>query len=190
MGPFLILFKEDSIINEFAKKDNKDLVNEAIRFREVLVIDQNGSVVGTKSRDEALRLAREVDLDLLCVSPDATPPVCKIVNYGKFRFEQQKRAKEQRKNQKIINIKEIQLSATIDTHDLETKANNAKKFLAAGDRVKIVLRFRGRQIAYADAGMELVKRFIEMCGENAVVEKAPVLDGRNLIAFLSSKVKK
>ncbi len=187
---YLLNIRRTWLINEVVKKEQKDLVNELIRFREVLVINEKGSVLGIKSRDEALRIAYDAGLDLLCVAPEATPPVCKVLDYGKYRFEQQKKAKEAKRNQKIINIKEIQLSATIDTHDMETKANNAKKFLAAGDRVKIVLRFRGRQIAYADAGIELVNRFIEMCGENAIVDKPPVLDGRNLIAFLASKIKK
>ena len=161
-----------------------------IRFPEVLVIDQNGNALGIKSRLDALRIARDANLDLLCVAPDARPAVCKILNYGKYRFEQQKKAKEMRKNQKVINIKEVQLSATIDTHDLETKARNAKRFLAEGDKVKIALRFKGRQVAYAEAGKELVNRFIEMCGEDAIVEKPAVLDGKTMIAILSSKVKK
>jgi translation initiation factor IF-3 len=161
-----------------------------IRFPEMLVIDETGNALGIKSRNDALRLAREANLDLLCVAPDAKPVVCKIVNYGKYRFEQQKKAKAMRKNQKVINVKEVQLSATIDNHDLETKARNAKRFLADGDKVKIALRFKGRQVAYAEAGKELINRFIEMCGEDAVVEKPAVLDGKTMIAILASKVKK
>ena len=173
-----------------SKKEQKDLGNEMIRFPEMLVIDETGNALGIKSRNDALRIAREANLDLLCVAPDAKPVVCKIVNYGKYRFEQQKKAKAMRKNQKVINVKEVQLSATIDNHDLETKARNAKRFLADGDKVKIALRFKGRQVAYAEAGIELVNKFIEMCGEDAVVEKPATLDGRTLIAMLSSKVKK
>lgn len=169
------------------KKTNDDLVNEEIRFSEVLVIDQEGVQLGVMSSRTALEIAIEKKLDLLCVAPSAKPPVCKLVNYGKYRFEQQKKTKEIKKNQKIIDVKEIRLSPVIDVHDIETKVRNTLKWLAKGDKVKVVLRFRGRQLAHLEVGEEVMNRFITKVEGAATVEKQPVLDGKMLIATLNPK---
>jgi translation initiation factor IF-3 len=142
------------------------------------------------SRYNALQKAREYDLDLLCVAPQAKPPVCKIINYGKYRFEQQKRSREAKKNQNIIVIKEVQLTPVIGQHDLETKVRHAIKFLKDGNKVKVVLRFRGRQLSHVEVGEDVMNRFIALVEEYAIIEKKPVLDGKLLTAVLASKVKK
>ena len=170
------------------KKDDY-LVNEAIRFPKVLVIDNEGNALGVKDRREALALAREANLDLFCISPQATPPVCKILDFGKYRYQLEKKKKENEKKQKamIQDLKQIQLSPVIDTHDIETKVRHAIGFLKGGDKVKVVVRFRGRQMAHPEVGEEVMNRFITMCGDAAVVEKKPVMDGRNLLATLAPK---
>ena len=172
------------------ERNNGDLVNEAIRFPEVLVIGPDGESLGVMSRYNALQKAREYDLDLLCVAPQAKPPVCKIINYGKYRFEQQKRSREAKKNQNIIVIKEVQLTPVIGQHDLETKVRHAIKFLKDGNKVKVVLRFRGRQLSHVEVGEDVMNRFIALVEEYAIIEKKPVLDGKLLTAVLASKVKK
>ena len=170
-------------------KNNDYLVNEAIRFPKVLVIDNEGNALGVKDRREALALAREANLDLFCISPQATPPVCKILDFGKYRYQLEKKRKENEKKQKamIQDLKQIQLSPVIDTHDIETKVRHAIGFLRDGDKVKVVVRFRGRQMAHPEVGEEVMNRFITMCGDAAVVEKKPVMDGRNLMATLAPK---
>lgn len=168
-------------------KNGDYIVNEAIRFPQVLVIGSNGDPLGVKTRNEALALAREENLDLLCVAPNATPPVCKILNFGKYRYEQDKKAKEMKKKQVIIETKEIRLSPVIDKHDIETKARHALKFLSGGDKVKVSVRFRGRQLTHPEVGEEVMNRFIDMCSEKCVVEKAAVLDGKFLTATLAPK---
>ena len=170
------------------KKDDY-LVNEAIRFPKVLVIDSEGNALGVKDRREALALAREANLDLFCISPQATPPVCKILDFGKYRYQLEKKKKENEKKQKamIQDLKQIQLSPVIDTHDIETKVRLAIGFLKSGVKVKVVVRFRGRQMAHPEVGEEVMNRFITMCGDAAVVEKKPVMDGRNLLATLAPK---
>ena len=172
------------------EKNNGDLVNEAIRFPEVLVIGPDGESLGVMSRYNAIQKAREFELDLLCVAPQAKPPVCKIINYGKYRFEQQKRSREAKKNQNIIVIKEVQLTPVIGQHDLETKVRHAIKFLKDGNKVKVVLRFRGRQLSHVEVGEDVMNRFIALVEEYAIIEKKPVLDGKLLTAVLASKVKK
>ena len=173
--------------NQKPVKENEDLVNNLIRFPEVLVIDQNGNQLGVMKRYDAIRAAEEANLDLLCVAPMAKPPVCKILNYGKYRFEKQKKAKEIKKNQKVVEVKEARLTPQIDLHDLETKAKAANKWLEEGNKVKVTVRFRGRQMAHPEVGEEVMNRFITMCGDAAVVEKKPVMDGRNLTATLAPK---
>lgn len=194
MCPFY--FKERCIainnnnFNPYNKLPNKNgdyIVNESIRFPQVLVIGSNGNPLGVKTRNEALSLAREENLDLLCVAPNATPPVCKILNFGKYRYEQEKKAKEIKKKQVIIETKEIRLSPVIDKHDIETKAKQALKFFASGNKVKVSLRFRGRQLAHPEVGEEVLNRFIDMCSEKCVVERAAVLDGKILTATLAPK---
>ena len=171
-------------------KNNGDLVNESIRFPEVLVIDPNGTQLGVMKRYDAIRAAQEMDLDLLCVAPNAKPPVCKILNYGKYRFELQKKQKEAKKNQTIVQVKEIQLTPVIGIHDLETKVKAAIRFFQDGNKVKVALRFKGRQLSHVEVGEEIMNKFLELVDEYAVVEKKPVLDGKLLTAVLASKGKK
>lgn len=170
---------------------NKEMfINEQIRDREVRVIDADGEQLGILSSRDALRIASEKNLDLVKIAPQATPPVCRIMDYGKFRFEQAKREKEARKNQKIVDIKEVRMSPNIDTHDFETKLGHATKFLQAGDKVKVSVRFHGRQMAHTDIGGELLKRFAEACAEHSTVDKPSKLEGRIMVMFLSPKTGK
>lgn len=193
--PIFILYKEEpSIINERPNKnrDNDELVNDAIRFPQVRVIGPNGDQLGVMPRLRALQVAETYSLDLVCVAKEANPPVCKILNYGKYRFEQQKKAHEQKKAQKMkeISVKEIQLSPVIGGHDFDTRVNQAKKFLSAGDKVKVTMRFRGRQLSHTEVGLEVVNRFVESVKELSNVEKEPKLDGKILYCVLASKIKK
>lgn len=174
------------------KKPNnqpKDLVNEYVRFPEVLLIGPQGEQLGRMSSREAQLKANEYELDLLCVAPQAQPPVCKIINYSKWRFEQQKKAKEAKKNQHVVETKEIQLTPQIGQHDLETKARNAIKFLSEGNKVKVGVRFRGRQMAHIDVGQAALDKFIQSVSEYGVVDKPAAMEGRWLIAFLTPKNK-
>ena len=139
------------------------------------------------SSQEALRLAEEQNLDLVKISPNAKPPVCKLMDYGKFRFEQTKREKEARKNQRVVEIKEIRMSPSIDVNDFNVKLRNAQKFLGEGNRCKVTVRFRGREMAHTDIGQDLLPRFAEQCSETAVMDKAPKLEGRHMSIFLSPK---
>lgn len=135
-------------------------------------------------------MAVEKNLDLVKIAPQATPPVCRIMDYGKFRFEQAKREKEARKNQKIIDTKEVRLSLNIDTHDFETKLNNALKFLGAGDKVKVSIRFRGREMAHAHLGEGQMRKFAEACAEAGTIDKLPKMEGRSMVMFITSKTAK
>lgn len=170
-------------------KDNDDLVNESIRFPELLVIGADGEALGVKTRSEALRLASEANLDLLCVAPLAKPPVCKILNYGKHRFEQQKKTKEIKKNQKVIETKEVRLTPQIDDHDMDTKCRAVTKWLEDECKVKVSVRFRGRQMAHLDVGEETLNKFLEKCADFAVIDKKPVLEGKFLSTMLLPKKK-
>ncbi|HCC00789.1 MAG TPA: translation initiation factor IF-3 [Ruminococcaceae bacterium] len=163
------------------------LLNGEIRDREVRVIDANGEQLGILSSREALRLAEEKNLDLVKIAPQAKPPVCRIMDYGKYRFEQAKKDKEAKKNQRVVEIKEIRMSLNIDQHDLETKAGHALQFLKAGNRVKVTVRFRGREMAHTSLGRTLLARFAELCAELASVEKQPKLEGRSMSLFLVAK---
>ena len=179
-----------AFISKYDKPRSQDeLVNDKIRFKEVLVIDQNGDQLGIKTRLEALNIAEDADLDLVCVAPNAKPPVCRVMNYGKYRFEQQKKAKEMKKNSKTFSIKEAQLSPTIDTHDKDTKLKHTLKWLSDGDKVKVSVRFRGRQLAHIEIGEKILNDFLAECSEVAVVEKPAKLEGRTLIAILAPKKK-
>lgn len=171
-------------------RKNTDLVNELIRFPKMLVIGPDGQPLGILTRDAALQAAEKLGLDLLCVAPQATPPVCKIINYGKHRFDQQKKQREAKKNQHIIDLKEVQLTPQIGEHDLMVKVKNAHRFLEEGNKVKIALRFRGRQMAHQELGVALTEKFVQMVEDVGVVEKKPALEGRLLITILASKVKK
>ncbi len=163
------------------------MINEEIRDKEVRVIDSDGTQLGIMSAAQAQETANKRNLDLVKISPQANPPVCKIMDYGKYRFEMAKREKENRKNQKVVSIKEIQLSPSIDTHDFETKLRAAVKFLGGGDKVKVIVKFRGRQVQHAKLGEELLERFCEGIGDAGSVEKKPKLEGRNMAMVVSPK---
>lgn len=165
-------------------------INEDIRDKEIRVIDSDGAQLGIISAKEALKIAFDKNLDLVKIAPQATPPVCKIMDYGKYCFEQAKREKEARKNQKIVEIKEIRMFSTIDTNDFNTKVNHAVKFLKSGDKIKVSVRFRKRAIAHPHLGEELLDRFKEACAEVGVVEKPAKMEGRSLVMFISPKASK
>ena len=162
-------------------------LNEEIRDKELRLIGNGGDQLGIMSAEEALRIADEQGLDLVKISPQANPPVCKLMDYGKYRFEQSKREKEARKNQHVVEIKEIRMSPGIDVGDFNVKLKNAQKFLADGDRVKVSVRFRGREMAHTDIGKKLLYRYAEQCAEVANVDKGAKLEGRNMSMFLSPK---
>ncbi len=165
-------------------------INEEIRDKEVRLISPTGEQLGIMSARAALAMAEEQELDLVKISPTATPPVCKLMDYGKFRFEQTKREKEAKKNQHVVEIKEIRMSPGIDVGDFNVKLRNAQKFLAEGNRVKVTIRFRGREMAHTDIGRGLLMRFAEDCAEMAAMDKSPKLEGRHMSMFLSPKAAK
>lgn len=165
---------------------NKDLlINEDIREKEVRLIDVEGEQIGVVPIDEALRLARDKNLDLVKIAPQANPPVCRIMDYGKYLFEQSKRDREARKNQRVIQTKEVRMSVAIDTHDFDVKVRNAIRFLKSGDKVKVSIRFRGREMAHPEIGRELMTEFIEACKEHGELANRPVMEGRSLTAVLN-----
>ena len=163
------------------------MINEEIRDREVRVVDQNGEQLGVMSSRDALALAEEHQLDLVKIAPQARPPVCKLMDYGKYRFEQSKKEREFRKNQKVITVKEVRLSATIEDHDVDVKFKNAVKFLKEGNKVKVTIRFRGRQITHSDIGRQVMNEFAERIKEYGTVDKAPQIEGRNMSMFISPR---
>ncbi len=163
------------------------MINEKIRDREVRLIGSEGEQLGVVSIKEALEIANEKSLDLVKIAPTAVPPVCKVMDYGKYKFELTKKEKEQRKNQKVITIKEVRVTPNIDDHDFFTKVNNAIKFLKAGDKVKVTVRFRGREVTHSKLGEVLLVRFTEEVKEVGVIEKRPKLEGRNMFMFISPK---
>ena len=165
-------------------------LNEDIRDREIRLIGDQGEQLGIMSAAEALKIADEQGLDLVKISPQAVPPVCKLMNYGKYRFEQSKREKEARKNQHVVEIKEIRMSPGIDVGDFNTKLKNAQKFIADGNRVKVSVRFRGREMAHTDIGRDLLERFAAQCAETANLDKPAKLEGRMMSIFLSPKPSK
>lgn len=165
-------------------------INEEIRDKEVRVIDSDGTQLGIMPIAEAMRLADEKNTDLVKIAPQAKPPVCKIMDYGKYRFEMAKREKEAKKNQRVIEIKEVRLSLNIDTHDFETKVGHAVKFLKGGNRVKVSIRFRGREMAHPENGLVTMKKFAEACSEYGTVEKPAKLEGRSMLMFLAAKLSK
>ncbi len=162
-------------------------INGEIRDKELRVVSADGEQLGIMSAKAALKLAEDSDLDLVKIAPQAKPPVCKIMDYSKFRYEQAKREKENRKNQKQIETKEIRLSVTIDVGDFNTKVNQAKKFLASGHKLKVSIRLKGRMMAHSDLGVDNMKRFADAVAEEANVDKAPKLEGRQILMFLSQK---
>ena len=160
-------------------------INEEIREGEVRVVSADGEQLGVMSSKDALELAEKKGLDLVNIAPSAKPPVCKIMDYGRYKFELQKREKQNRKNQKIVNIKEVQLSPSIDTNDFNTKCNHAKRFLKSGDKVKVCVRFRGRELRHSELGEVLLNRFAESCKDEGTVERPAKLEGRNMTMFLA-----
>lgn len=191
------LVKENKIINNYPIKQgpqrpikqNADLINERVRFPEVLLIGANGEQLGKMSSKAAYDLAVQSDLDLVCVAPNANPPVCKLMNYGKYRFEQQKKAKENKKKQHVIEIKEVQLTPQIGQHDIDTKLKAARKFLEAGNKVKVGVRYRGRQMTHLEVGEEVMNNFISSLEDVSSVEKKPEMEGKWMNAVLAPKRK-
>ncbi|HEC2170914.1 TPA: translation initiation factor IF-3 [Staphylococcus delphini] len=160
-------------------------VNEKIRAKELRVIGQNGDQIGLKSKNEALEMADRLGLDVVVVAPNAKPPVARIMDYGKYKFEQQKKEKEMKKNQKIINVKEIRLSPTIEEHDFNTKLKNGRKFLTKGDKVKVSIRFGGRAITHKEIGQRVLERYAEACQDLATIEQKPKMEGRQMFLMLA-----
>ena len=163
------------------------MINEQVRDREVRVISSNGEQLGIMSSKEAMKLAREAELDLVKIAPNAKPPVCKIIDYGKYRYELARKEKEAKKKQKTIDVKEVRLSPNIDKNDLNTKINQARKFLSKGDKVKVTLRFRGRELAHVNSSKVILEEFAEQLSDVSVVYKQPKFEGRSMIMFLTEK---
>lgn len=162
-------------------------INEEIRDKEVRLVDDQGEQLGVVPTSRALDMAEEKRLDLVKIAPGAKPPVCKIMDYGKYKYEMEKKEKEARKKQKVINVKELRLTPSIESHDLNTKANRAKDFLQSGDRVKVSVRFRGREMGHTELGKEVLDEFVELVSEYGVVDKKPKMEGRSMVMFLSAK---
>ncbi|ADL08159.1 bacterial translation initiation factor 3 (bIF-3) [Thermosediminibacter oceani DSM 16646] len=181
--PFIYLSLE---VNSITKEKELE-VNYEIKAREVRVIDVDGKQLGIMPLKEALKIAQERQLDLVKVAPQAKPPVCKIMDYGKYKYEQSKREKEARKNQKVISIKEIRMSPNIEEHDFQVRVKNALRFLDDGNKVKVTIRFRGREITHTQLGEEVLKRLADSVKEKGIVEKPPVIEGRNMVMILSPK---
>ena len=171
---------EVSIISEL-------MINEQIRDREIRLIGEDGEQLGTMSARDAMKLAREANLDLVKIAPTAKPPVCKIIDYGKYRYEQARREKEARKKQKTIEVKEIRLSPNIDTNDLNTKVNQARKFVSGGNKVKVAVRFRGRELAHTAVGKTILEDFAQKLSDIAVIDKPAKLEGKSMVMFLVEK---
>ncbi|MFT8870840.1 MAG: translation initiation factor IF-3 [Sporolactobacillus sp.] len=166
------------------------VVNDGIRASQVRLIGRDGEQIGIKSKSEALAMAQNVNLDLVMVAPGAKPPVCRIMDYGKFRFEQQKKEREARKNQKVVSIKEIRLSPSIEDHDFSTKMHNARKFLEKGNKVKASVRFRGRAITHSNLGRDVLEKLAEECADISVIEARPKMEGRSMFLMLAPKAEK
>ncbi len=173
--------------NKNRHKEPTDIVNEAIRDREVLVIGSDGTQLGVMSRRDALQKAYDEDLDLLCVAPNAQPPVCKIIDYGRYRFEQQKKEREAKKNQQTAEMKSLRVSPVIDQHDFDTKVKRAKEWLSDGQKVKIDMRFRGRMITRQEVGKQVLDEFTEQVSDVADVTKPPMLEGNTMSVTFSPK---
>ena len=163
------------------------MINERIRDKEIRVIGEEGQQLGVMSPKEAMKLAKEANVDLVKVAPSAVPPVCKLIDYGKYRYELARKEKEAKKKQKTIEVKEVRLSPNIDVNDLNTKCNSARKFLEKGNKVKVTLRFRGREMAHIEASKHILTDFAEKLEDIAVVEKAPKLEGMRMKMFLTEK---
>ena len=177
---FIFSYMEGTTISDL-------MINEQIRDKEIRLIGENGEQLGIMSARDAMKMAEDAGLDLVKIAPTAKPPVCKIVDYGKYKYEQIRKEKEAKKKQKVIEIKEIRLSPTIDTNDLNTKINAARKFLTKGDKVKITLRFRGREMAHMNSSKHILDDFAQSLSDISVVEKAPKVEGRSMTMFLTEK---
>ena len=175
------------ILEVFSISTKELSINEQIKAKEVRVIDSDGSQLGIMKISDARNLAYDKELDLVEIAAASVPPVCRIMDYGKYRFEKEKKEKEAKKKQQTVDIKEIQLSCRIDTHDFNTKLNHAKRFLTGGDKVKVSVKFKGRELAHTGIGLDIIKKFGEECAEFGTVEKPPVLDGRQMLMFLALK---
>ncbi|MFB0971923.1 MAG: translation initiation factor IF-3 [Tissierellia bacterium] len=160
-------------------------INEEIREKEVRLIDQHGEQLGVLPLTRAKEMAQQAELDLVMISPNAQPPVCRIMDYGKYRYDQIKKEKEARKAQKIINIKEVRMTPNIDTHDLNVKAKQAERFLENGDKVKVSVRFRGRELGHTNLGRVVLEDFLKILGDKAIVDKQPKMEGRNMVMHLN-----
>lgn len=171
----------------FVIKKNDVLINEEIKNKEVRLVDSDGSMIGIVGIEEAKKVANEKDLDLVQIAPQAKPPVCKVMDYGKYIFEIAKKEKESKKAQKVTNVKEVRLSPSIEDHDFNFKVKKALKFLKSGDRVKVSVRFKGREIAYSSLGQNVLNKFSQACEEVGTVDKKPKLDGRSMVMFLHPK---
>lgn len=165
-------------------------INEQIRDSEIRLIGEDGAQLGIVPLKKAMDIANERELDLVKIAPMAVPPVCKIMNYSKYRFEQAKREKEAKKNQKVVEVKEIRLSLNIDTHDFNTKLNHAKRFIGSGNKIKVSIRFRGREMGHPELGKDIMQKFADGCGEFSVIEKPAKLEGRSMLMFLAPKPNK
>lgn len=185
IGPFFFCLNPFIVWRCLPISSMEHQINEEIRDKEVRLIDDDGQQLGIVPIQQAQDAAVEKGLDLVKIAPQAKPPVCKIMDYGKFRFEQAKREKEARKNQRVVEIKEIRLTPNIDVGDLNTKVKNACRFLKDGDKVKVSVRFRGREVTHASLGQDLLHRFAELCAECSTVEKQPKLEGRQMLMFLA-----
>jgi len=163
------------------------MINEQIRDKEVRVIGEEGQQLGVMSPKDAMKLAREAEVDLVKIAPSAKPPVCKLVDYGKYKYELVRKEKEAKKKRRTIEVKEVRLSPNIDVNDLNTKCNSARKFIEKGDKVKVSLRFRGREMAHIDSSKHILEDFAEKLSDIAVVDKAPKLEGRSMTMFLTEK---
>lgn len=171
----------------FSINKNEIMVNEMVRDKEVRLIDADGNMIGIMSSKEAQKIANSKNLDLVKIAPKANPPVCKVMDYGKYMFEQAKREKEARKNQKVISVKEVRLSASIEDHDFEFKVKNAIKFLRGGDKVKVTIKFRGREMNYTSLGESVLQKFAKAVEDYGTVERRPKLEGRNMLMILNPK---
>ena len=163
------------------------MINEQIRDREIRLIGEDGEQLGIMSARDAMKLAREANLDLVKIAPTAKPPVCKIIDYGKYRYELARKEKEARKKQKVVEIKEIRLSPNIDTNDLNTKVNQARKFVSGGNKVKVAVRFRGRELAHTAVGKTILEDFAQKLSDIAVIDKPAKLEGKSMVMFLVEK---
>ncbi len=170
-----------------ARQSSGLLTNEEIRFSQVRLVDSDGTMIGIVPLNEAKQKAYDQDMDLVLISPQRDNPVCKIMDYGKYMFDQAKREKEAKRNQKVTEVKEVQLKLSTDTHDLDFKARNARRFLKAGDRVKVVLKFRGREMAYTDRGFDVMRDFAKTCEDIGEIDREPRVEGRNMVMFLAPK---